>query len=600
MVFSLETLAALVYWLYLLTTLTAATASSSGQDHFDFIIIGGGTTGLAVANRLSEIPNITVAVIEAGKDEGKNPNVTSVEGFGGSTGLNTAIDWLYATTEQTYAGGRVLEYHAGKAWGGTSTINGMTYIRAEKAQINAWERVGNEGWNWDSLWPYHLKSEQFETPTEAQLAAGASYVDSYHGRKGPVNVAYQYGLHNGSFASLVNQTWQKFGVSLNEDVNGGSLRGFFVWPQTLDREANVREHAASAYYYPVRDRPNLILLQGHADRIKWAESNGTKALAEGVEYTAPDGSVQTVYADEEIIVSAGSVRSPAILELSGVGNPEILEGLDIPVKVSLPSVGENAIDQPNTFVAYSSNYNFTGMAPYATYMTASDIFGAETETVAAEISARLKPWADQLAEASNDALSTSAIEHLYQVQHDLIFAQDVPCVEILTTALGANVGSAFFILLPFSRGRVHISSADPAAYPAINPNYFMAEWDLTLQRKIAQIVAKFWETAPVSLVAGERVQPPGTDLSANATADEWDEWIERSFSANHHLLGTAAMLPEELGGVVDNTLIVYGTENVRVIDASILPAQVSGHLTSILYAAAERAADIITKKLGKQ
>ncbi|KAL4739350.1 hypothetical protein BDV11DRAFT_215274 [Aspergillus similis] len=567
MVFLPKTLAALAYSLCLLITLTAATASTSGQGHFDFIIIGGGTTGLAVANRLSEIPNISVAVIEAGKDEGKNPNVTSVEGFGGRTGLNTAIDWLYATTEQTYAGGRVLEYHAGKAWGGTSTINGMTYIRAEYAQIDAWERVGNEGWNWDNLWPYHLKSEQFEVPTEAQLAAGASYIDSYHGRKGPVNVAYQYGLHNGSFASLVNQMWQQFGVPLNEDVNGGSLRGFFVWPQTLNREANVREHAARAYYYPVRDRSNLILLQGHVDRIKWAESNGANALAEGVEYTAPDGSVKTLYANEEIIVSAGSVRSTAILELSGVGNPD--------------------------------NSTFTGMVPYVTYMTASDILGAETETFAAEIAAKLKPWASHVAEASNNALSTSAIEHLYQVQHDLIFAQDVPCVEILTIALGGNVGSAFFTLLPFSRGRVHISSADPAAYPAINPNYLMAEWDLTLQRKIAQTVAKFWETAPVSSVAGERVQPPSTELPANAT-DEWDAWIASSFSANHHLLGTAAMLPEEPGGVVDNTFIVYGTENVRVIDASVLPAQVSGQLTSTLYAVAERAADLIKDKLGKQ
>jgi choline dehydrogenase len=104
----------------------------------------------------------------------------------------------------------------------------MTYIRAESAQVDAWERVGNKGWNWDSLWPYYLKSERFETPTEAQRAAGGSYNDSYHGRKGPVNVAYQYGPHNGSFASSVNQTWQQLGVPLNEDVNGGSLRGFFV------------------------------------------------------------------------------------------------------------------------------------------------------------------------------------------------------------------------------------------------------------------------------------------------------------------------------------------------------------------------------------
>ncbi|KAL4760955.1 GMC family oxidoreductase [Aspergillus foveolatus] len=551
-------LAALAHSLYFLIALTAATTSPSDQDHFDFIIIGGGTTGLAVANRLSEIPDISVAVIEAGRDEGKNPNVTSVEGFGGSTGLSTAIDWLYATTQQVYAGGKVLECHAGKAWGGTSTINGMAYIRAESAQIDARERVGNEGWNCDSLWPYHLKSERFETPTEVQLAAGASYVDSYHGRKGP----RQRGLPSARF---------------------------FVWPQiwtarrmfgSMPRELIIILFGIGRILFYFKDMWN---------RTKWAESNGTKALAEGVEYTAPDGSVKNLYANKEIILSAGSVRSPAILELSGVGNPD------------LPTLcGENAIDQPNTFVAYASNSTFSGMASYVTYMTAYDILGAKAETVATEIAAQLKPWADQVAEGSKNAISTSALEHLYQVQHDLIFAQDVPCVEILTTALGANVDSAFFTLLPFARGRVHISSADPAAYPAINLNYFMAEWDLTLQRKIAQTVARFWGTAPVSSIAGKRVQPPSTDLPINATDDEWDARIQaRVISANHHLLGTAAMLPKELGGV-DNTLTVYGTENVRVIDASILLAQVSGDLTSTLYTVAERAADIIQNKLGKK
>jgi choline dehydrogenase len=201
-------------------------------------------------------------------------------------------------------------------------VPGMTYIRAEKAQIDAWETLGNKGWSWGSLWPYHLKSERYETPTKAQMDAGASYVDAYHGRDGPLNVAYQYGLQNGSFASLAKQTWETFGMPFNKDVNGGNVRGFSVWPQTLDREANVREHSARAYYYPVRDRSNLVIFRGRVDRISWAGTNGSKALAEGVEYTTEDGRVKTLYAEKEVIVSAGAVRTPAILELSGVGNPE--------------------------------------------------------------------------------------------------------------------------------------------------------------------------------------------------------------------------------------------------------------------------------------
>ncbi|KAL4914900.1 hypothetical protein BDW62DRAFT_219745 [Aspergillus aurantiobrunneus] len=603
---SLKPFAALTYTLCTcITTLlllpppAAATATASPPASFDFIIIGGGTAGLAIANRLSELPNITIGIIEPGHDERNNPNVTSVEGFGGTNGLNTHIDWVYETTEQRFAGNRQLEYHSGRAWGGTSTINGMTYIRPEKAQLNAWETLGNGGWTWDTLWPYHLKGEQFLPPTRAQVAAGASYIDAYHGCSGPVSVGYQYGLQNGSFATTVNETWRAFGVPLNLDVNGGHLRGFFVWPQTLDREANVRDDAARAYYAPVMGRGNLVMVEGRVDRILWADGKegvDGKALARGVEYTASDGK-GTLYADREVIVATGSVRSPAVLELSGVGNPGILEGLDIPVKVALPSVGENALDQPNSFMAYSSNASFTGTVPYVTYMTASDILGAETQTIADEVASQLRTWAEQAAAESRNAVSASAIEHLYKIQHELIFAQDVPCVEILTTGIGTNVGSAFFILLPFSRGSVHIASADPAAYPSINPNYFSVDWDLMLQRKIAQVVSRFWGTDPVRALVGSRLQPPLEDVPGNATDGEWEGWVSGSFTPNHHLLSTAAMLPRELGGVVDANLVVYGTENVRVVDASVIPAQVSGHLTSIIYAVAERAADLIKRGL---
>ncbi|KAI9370551.1 hypothetical protein BJX61DRAFT_87002 [Aspergillus egyptiacus] len=570
----------------------------SGPDRFDFVIVGGGTAGLAVANRLSEISDITVAVIEAGKDEGTNPNVTRVDEFGGGLGFSTSVDWLYQTTEQVYARGRQLEYHQGKAWGGTSTINGMTYIRAEDVQIDAWETLGNPGWNWSSLWPYHLKSEGFEPPTQPQLAAGASFRGFYHSQDGPVNVAYQDALQNGSLAALANQTWQRLGVPFNSDASGGNLRGFFVWPQTLDREANVREDAARAYYYPVKGRSNIVILRGHVDKITWASMKGSKVLAEGVEYTAPDGSVRTLHVDREVIVSAGAIRSPAILELSGVGNPQLLQGLGIPVKVPLPSVGENGLEQPKNNIRFSSSSSFNGFTPYASYMTASDILGPKTQAVSTAIAAQLKHWAKQLAAESNNAVSASAIERLYQLQHHLIFNLDVPCVEILPQAIGNNVGAGFYILLPFSRGSVHINSSDPSTYPSINPNYFKVNWDLTLQRKTAQTAARFWQTDPIRSLVGERTQPPPETLPENATDEQWDAWVVNSFTPNHHLLGTAAMLPLELGGVVDPSLRVYGTQNVRVIDASVFPSQISGHLTSAIYAVAERAAEIIKREMG--
>jgi choline dehydrogenase-like flavoprotein len=200
------------------------------------------------------------------------------------------------------------------------TISGMTYVRAEKAQIDSWEGLGNPGWNWDNLFPYYLKSESFDIPTPAQIDAGASYIAADHGKSGLLKVGYPYGLLNGSLHETVIETWANLSIPHNLDVNGGSVRGFTVWQSTLDRDKNVREDAARAYYYPFQDRPNLhVFLNTTANRITWQNCKG--AVADGVEVTYQNGTIGTLVARKEVILSAGSLRSPAILELSGVGNP---------------------------------------------------------------------------------------------------------------------------------------------------------------------------------------------------------------------------------------------------------------------------------------
>lgn len=196
----------------------------------------------------------------------------------------------------------------------------MTYVRAEKAQIDTWEAIGNAGWNWETLLPYYKKSEHFDTPTAAQLAAGASYVPADHGVDGPLRVGYPYQLINGSLYGQVEQAWGSLGIPPNPDANGGSVRGFIVWQSTLDRDANVREDAARAYYYPIEGRSNLrVFLNTTANRIVWED--GDEVVANGVEITSSNGTVSTLSARKEVIVSAGSLRTPAILELSGIGNP---------------------------------------------------------------------------------------------------------------------------------------------------------------------------------------------------------------------------------------------------------------------------------------
>jgi choline dehydrogenase-like flavoprotein len=197
----------------------------------------------------------------------------------------------------------------------------MTYIRAQKAQIDSWEALGNLGWNWDSLLPYYRKSEHFDVPTAAQVASGASFDQVYHGETGPLNVGFPYSLLNGTFTKDVQDSWEALGVPVSKELNGGDVRGISVAQSTLDRDANVREDAARAYYYPIKDRSNLrLFLNTTANRIVWESHNET--AAKGIEVTHADGFIRVLNARKEVIISAGSLRSPAILELSGIGNPK--------------------------------------------------------------------------------------------------------------------------------------------------------------------------------------------------------------------------------------------------------------------------------------
>jgi choline dehydrogenase len=293
----------------------------SCYETYDYIIAGGGTAGLVIANRLSANPSITVAVIEPGGDERGNTNVTSVSAY--LTAFNTSIDWQYSIVPQEGLGGRNLMYHAGKALGGTSTINGMTYIRGDKAEIDAWETLGNEGWNWDALWPYYKGVENYTSPTAAQVAAGASWSPAFHGEQGLLTTGYPFEMTNSSFHTTVQETWSNLGYPLNKDINGGDVRGFSVWPQTLDRDADVREDAARAFLYPFTARTNLVVIRGTVRKVVWkARKVGcSKVEAQGVEYVTLDGETVVLNATKEVILSAGALRSPIILELSGVGNP---------------------------------------------------------------------------------------------------------------------------------------------------------------------------------------------------------------------------------------------------------------------------------------
>jgi choline dehydrogenase-like flavoprotein len=201
----------------------------------------------------------------------------------------------------------------------------MTYLRAEAAQIDAWEQIGNSGWSWESLMPYYKKSEHIQKPSATQLLRGASFDPEIHGTSGPLAVGWTENMMGEEVISSINQTFGVLGLPLNKEPNAGSMRGLTVFPKTIERAQNVREDAGRAYYWPISKRPNLdIFLESFVEKMIWHPQSGTqdaRQTASGVVFVDCNGTRSTILADREVILSAGSLRSPLLLEQSGVGNP---------------------------------------------------------------------------------------------------------------------------------------------------------------------------------------------------------------------------------------------------------------------------------------
>ncbi|OQV01030.1 hypothetical protein CLAIMM_06447 [Cladophialophora immunda] len=480
----------------------------------------------------------------------------------------------------------------------------MTYIRPASAQIDLWPSLGLE-LNWTDLFTFSKKGEHFQLPSSNLTALGASYQSSAHGFSGPLSTCFSPHITTGDIHEIFNSTFQTLGIPPRREFDGGQLHGYGVQAVTQDGHADVREDAARAYYYPVMNRTNLVVfVNTTATRIIWSarDSPSGNAVASAAEVVSNnDGQVSTIEAGREIILSAGAIRSPAILEHSGVGNPSILSALSVDVKIPLPAVGENFQDQTTLAVSASINstvvkQNFTGLPAFVAHVNLHDLFGTNTSSFYNATRAKLPQYAAAIAAQNGGASNASVQQRLLQTQLDLLFQTNTPASEVVPLGLANLVGAVFWPLQPFSRGSVHINSTNRTAPPAIDAKFFQFDFDGAMTVATAKFSRTFVTTPPMSsLVNGSTINPSFARVPENASDAVWLDWIKTasSYQPNYHHLGTCAMLPRDMGGVVDNAFRVYRTENVRVVDLSVIPLQVAGHSTALLYGVAEWAAQKI-------
>ncbi|KAJ7508824.1 alcohol oxidase [Mycena galericulata] len=598
------------------------TPSLFAAQKFDFIVIGGGTAGLVAAARLTEDPNIIVGVIEAGQYRPNDPVIEIPQSYA-APGVNVSLlgnptyDWGFVSTPQAGLNGKPVAYPRGKVVGGSSAINSLIWQRGDENEYDLWSTSFGNGpdWTFSGLLPYFKKVETWSPPPASPATVpteASSALQSAHGNSGPVHISYDNYITQVDQPSV--QAAKVLGVQDNSNPDLGDPLGFSSIARNVDSAKGMRVYASNCYYTPNADRQNLILLTG-AQVTKIVLDKITLA-ATGVEYSA-ENQTYIAQVSKEVILAAGSLKSPQILELSGVGNQTLLSKLNIPCLVDLPAVGENLQDHPVTvsdFKLKSSVVSLDNLRYNTTFrLQQQAIYNASGRGALSYTPAALAPTTIQslFGQQETDALISSLTKSLefmhqtplqtaqYKAQLELLQAKKTNFLELVVYPTGgvasvpvANVSYVTIAVMevhPFGRGSVHINSSDPLANPVINPHYLEVPFDAKILIKAAQFAQKWMLTQPISELV-EALSTPSASVQSDAA---WDSFVRAHIQSTNHPLGTTAMAPRSMNGVVDPTLKVYGLKNVRVIDAGIFPLTIGVPIQQTVYAVAEKASDMI-------
>ncbi len=523
---------------------------SSSQDTFDYVIIGAGSAGCVLANRLSADPSVQVLLLEAGPAD----TLDTIQVPALWTALmDSEVDWGYRLEPQPHYAGSDL-YPRGKTLGGSSAINAMVYIRGHRTDFDGWSEKGCSGWDYDAVLPYFVKAE-----SNSRLAA------PFHGKEGPLHVEDMLFTHE------LSQSWIRsaveWGLPFNDDFNGSGQIGAGAYQVTCHH--GWRWSAADAYLKPVHDRPNLTVR---------ANSPTTRILLDGqracgVAYVHA-GVETTARADAEVILSAGAINSPQLLMLSGIGPAKQLRAHDIAVKVDLPGVGANLNDHTMTPMVWATK-DSTDLLQLATPDNMArwqQRGGGPFCSIGGEVGAFLCTNGNDVPDIQLTCGPTALVHHGR-------FSLPLESFTMLVTATR-----------PRSRGRLTLRSIDPLGAPRIDAGYFSEPADLKVVMQGVRAVLEIADHQPLKANLGALRLPDSVPDDAALT-----EHIRRWSQTQYHPVGTCAMGVDE-DSVVDPELQVRGVDNLRVIDASVMPSIIGGNTNATTIMIGEKGADLVRAK----